>query len=70
MLDHITLENFKAFKKLDNLPIKPITILCGTNSSGKSSILQSLLMMKQTLENSLYKGHIFIRLLNYCKHFF
>lgn len=51
MLDAITLENFKAFKKLDNLPIKPITILCGTNSSGKSSILQSILMLKQTLES-------------------
>jgi predicted ATPase len=51
MLDKITLENFKAFKKLDNLPIKPITILCGTNSSGKSSILQSILMLKQTLES-------------------
>jgi predicted ATPase len=51
MLTNITLENFKAFQKLDNLQIKPITILCGTNSCGKSSILQSILMLKQTLEN-------------------
>jgi predicted ATPase len=33
------------------LAIKPITILCGTNSCGKSSILQSLLLIKQTLES-------------------
>lgn len=51
MLEYLTLENFKAFKKLDKLPIKPITILCGTNSCGKSSILQSILLLKQTLES-------------------
>lgn len=52
MITNLTLENFKAFQKLDNLEIKPITILCGTNSCGKSSILQSLLLFKQTLENN------------------
>ncbi len=51
MLTNITLENFKAFQKLDNLKVKPITILCGTNSCGKSSILQSILLLKQTLES-------------------
>jgi predicted ATPase len=51
MLTNITLENFKAFQKLNNLKIKPVTILCGTNSCGKSSILQSILLMKQTLES-------------------
>lgn len=50
MLDTITLENFKAFKKLESMKIKPITVLCGTNSCGKSSILQSVLLAKQTLE--------------------
>ena len=50
MLDNITLENFKSFKKLEDLKVKPITILCGTNSCGKSSILQSILMLKQTFE--------------------
>lgn len=51
MLSGITLENFKSFKKLDNMEIKPITILCGTNSCGKSSILESILLLKQTLES-------------------
>jgi len=51
MLDNITLENFKGFQKLNNLKIKPITILCGTNSCGKTSILQSILLLKQTLES-------------------
>lgn len=51
MLNNITLENFKGFKKLDNLKVKPITVLCGTNSCGKTSILQSILLLKQTLES-------------------
>lgn len=51
MLENITLENFKGFKKLDSLKIKPITILCGANSCGKTSILQSILLLKQTLES-------------------
>lgn len=51
MLEKISLENFKGFKTLENLKMKPITILCGTNSCGKSSILQSILLLKQTLES-------------------
>ncbi len=51
MLSNIKLMNFKSFKNLDNLEIKPITILCGANSCGKSSILQSLLLLKQTKES-------------------
>lgn len=51
MLSNIRLLNFKSFKNLDNLEIKPITILCGVNSCGKSSILQSLLLLKQTKES-------------------
>jgi predicted ATPase len=51
MLDNISLKNFKAFSSLENLEIKPITILSGTNSCGKSSLLQSILLLKQTLES-------------------
>jgi len=47
----MSLQNFKAFQHLDGLEVKPVTILCGTNSCGKSSILQSLLAIRQTLES-------------------
>ncbi|MDC4694740.1 AAA family ATPase [Acinetobacter baumannii] len=50
MITSLSLENFKSFQKLDNLEIKPLTILLGKNSCGKSSIIQSLLLLKQTLE--------------------
>lgn len=51
MIKSIFLENFKSFKNLHNLQIKPVTILCGTNSCGKSSILQSILTFRQTYES-------------------
>lgn len=59
MLDSISFENFKAFKKIDNLSIKPITVLCGANSCGKSTVIKNLLLMKQTLESSSNKNLLF-----------
>lgn len=50
MLSKVKLKNFKSFSELENLNLKPITVLCGTNSCGKSSILQSILLLKQTKE--------------------
>lgn len=47
MLRKIGLENFKCWRELD-IELAPITLLFGSNSSGKSSVLQSLLMLKQT----------------------
>ncbi|GAI67201.1 unnamed protein product, partial [marine sediment metagenome] len=51
MISKISLENFKAFKKLEDFELKPITILCGINSCGKTSIIQSILLLKQTIES-------------------
>lgn len=52
MFNEIRIENFKCFSGMQKIPLKPITLLYGPNSSGKSSILQSLLLFKQTLEAS------------------
>lgn len=52
MLKSITLENYKCFKDKTKIDIAPLTILCGGNSSGKSSIFKSLLLLKQSYENS------------------
>lgn len=51
MIETLSLRNFKGFDVLDQLRFKPVTILCGTNSSGKSTILQSILLLKQTLDS-------------------
>ncbi len=46
----LTIEGFKSFWKNQYIPILPLTILAGANSSGKSSSMQPLLLLKQTLE--------------------
>jgi GTPase SAR1 family protein len=46
MLTGITLENFKAFKEPQFIPIKPITLVFGPNSAGKSSIIHALAFLK------------------------
>ena len=50
MLHALELENFKAFGKRARIPFAPITLIFGENSAGKSSILQPLYLLKQTLE--------------------
>jgi predicted ATPase len=47
MLKRLAFENFKSWASLD-MPCARITGIFGTNSSGKSSILQFLLLLKQT----------------------
>ena len=47
MIEALTLHNFKAWRKLD-ISFGSVTALFGPNSSGKSSLLQFLLMLKQT----------------------
>ncbi len=51
MLTSLSLTNFKAWRSIDKMRLAPITGLFGTNSSGKSSILQFLLMLKQTADS-------------------
>lgn len=51
MLTRWTLENFKPICGRIDLPLAPLTVLAGLNSSGKSSFLQSILLISQTLAN-------------------
>ena len=51
MLYALELENFKAFGKRARIPFAPITLIFGENSAGKSTILQALYLLKQTLES-------------------
>ncbi|WP_080270449.1 AAA family ATPase [Pseudomonas syringae USA007] len=43
-------ENYKAFEEF-SLTFKPLTILLGSNSSGKSAILNCLLMLSQSADS-------------------
>jgi len=51
MLKAIEIENFKAFGEPTRIELAPITLIYGQNSAGKSSILQSLNLLKQTHES-------------------
>ena len=64
MLTHLQLKNFKGWKDTTPIRMAPLTVLFGTNSSGKSSIGQFLLMLKQTVDSSDRKMVIFTGDLN------
>lgn len=49
MIKSIALENFKCYQEKVTFPMARINILYGMNGRGKSTILQSLLLLNQTL---------------------
>jgi predicted ATPase len=51
MLQRIQLEHFKCFAELD-LQLAPLTLLTGLNASGKSTVIQALTLLHQTLAES------------------
>jgi len=50
MFTRIDLQFFKCFKLL-RLPLAPLTLLTGLNASGKSSVLQALALLHQTIHD-------------------
>lgn len=55
-IEAITIKGFKSLAEETRIEIRPLTILAGANSSGKSSAMQPLLLVKQTLEASYDPG--------------
>jgi predicted ATPase len=51
MLTYLNLKNFKIWKSTGPIDLAPVTLLLGTNSSGKSSLIQSLLLIRQTVKS-------------------
>jgi predicted ATPase len=56
----IQVAGFKSISDEQKIEIRPLTILAGANSSGKSSIMQPLLLLKQTLEASYDPGPLLL----------
>ena len=52
MLTCLRLKNFKSWKDTGNIALRPITGFFGANSSGKTSLLQALLLLKQTADST------------------
>src|SRR5437764_6345391 len=56
----IWVAGFKSIVDEQRIEIRPLTILAGANSSGKSSIIQPLLLLKQTLESAYDPGPLLL----------
>jgi hypothetical protein len=51
MLTGLKIQNFKGIEGPIEIPIKPVTLLYGVNSAGKSSVLHSMHFIRVVLEN-------------------
>lgn len=49
MIDELKIENFKCFQR-QRLPLADLTVLVGANGAGKSSVMQSMLLLRQSIE--------------------
>lgn len=56
----LTVEGFKSIQDPQQLEFAPLTLLAGANSSGKSSMMQALLLLKQTLDVSYDPGPLLL----------
>jgi predicted ATPase len=59
-IDAIVIEGFKSLRDRTEIEFRPLTLLSGPNSAGKSSAMQPLLLLKQTLEVSYDPGAILL----------
>jgi AAA domain, putative AbiEii toxin, Type IV TA system len=59
-IKRITVSGYKSISQEQSVEIRPLTLLAGANSSGKSSIVQPLLLLKQTLDATYDPGALLL----------
>ena len=59
MLTRIDLRHFKCFEQL-KLPLCPLTLLSGSNASGKSSVMQALALLHQTMREHEWSSRLML----------
>ena len=52
MITEITLSNFRAYSEPVTVRFRPITVLVGRNSAGKSTLIKFLQMIRQSLASA------------------
>lgn len=57
MISEIQIGNFKAFGPAQTIPLRPITLVFGQNSAGKSSIIQGLLLARHIQDTDKADAH-------------
>ena len=60
VINKITISGFASHKTPQSIYIRPLTVLAGANSAGKTSALKPLLLLKQTLDSPTDPGPILI----------
>lgn len=60
ILSSITVENFKVFKNETTFPLSKINLLTGINGRGKSSLLQTILLLRQSFKNETHLRRLFL----------
>lgn len=53
MIKELKIENFKCFSDRTTIPLSNLTVCTGMNSVGKSTLIQALLLIRQSYENIL-----------------
>lgn len=56
----IKLTNFKCFKEETSIPLSNFNLFTGVNGAGKSSALQALLLMRQSIEHNPYTAELIL----------
>src|SRR6266481_1832612 len=56
----LSVSGYKSISNEQTIEVRPLTILAGANSSGKSSIVQPALLLKQTLEAGYDPGPLLL----------
>lgn len=59
-IEELWVSGYKSVHEEQRIEIRPLTILAGSNNSGKSSIVQPLLLLKQTLEVGYDAGPLYL----------
>ena len=59
MIARIDLHHFKCFKTL-KLPLRDLTILSGSNASGKSTVMQALVLLHQTMREHEWSSRLML----------
>lgn len=59
MIEKLVIDGFKSLKNI-SIQIKPITVLIGLNSSGKTSVLQALEVLKQSTKAESQSSYLIV----------
>lgn len=65
-ISKIAVRGFKSIADEQQIELRPLTLLAGANSSGKSSLMQPVLLLKQTLESPSDPGALLLDGPNVC----